>query len=125
MLTTEYLFGKQSNQDSSFLYIDLNDYPGFSDLTNPDGQKILALLVKQWIRKFFGYVEDSEDNFLADHNENKVTFDHSLMSDFYISLARESVVYKNGKRYLNSHVKVSFQLANDGTSDSSFEASDV
>ncbi len=112
MLPTTYLFGANFRQDNSFIYIFKKDYLDFVLKNNLSGQDVLVILLKRWIRLFFGEVEDNKGKTITDHNNQEITFDHSWLDKFYVSLSRISIKYKKDAQYRVSHVKIAFRYSN-------------
>ena len=121
MLPTAYLFGANFRQDNSFLYISKSDYPEFLSKTDLSGQDVLVILLKRLIRLFFGELEDNKGINITDHNNQEITFDHSWLDSFYVSLARTSIKYKKDAKYRVSHIKVAFRYSNNKSSSIPFD----
>ena len=123
MLPPSYIFGANFSQDNSFLFISKSDYPEFLSKFNLSGQDILVVLLKRWIKLFFGELEDNQGNKITDRDNNIITFDHSWLDSFYVSLARLSIEYKNDRKYRISHIKSAFRFVDDNSDNNNFNDS--
>lgn len=106
-LNVKYLFGENFKQDNQFIRFNKADYPEFSKYRNPSAQKILSILIKRWMRLFFGVLEQGATP-ITDNRNNAITFNHAWVGDVYVSFTRNSIKYDDDEKYFYYHVKISF-----------------